>query len=88
MLEQLNPTLTQKEADIIAWRKVPLPNQQRSTHSGRHDNSYVVPIERKLDDLWKDVELGKLNEEECKKAIYDLMDELRRCIKNGSIKLN
>ncbi|SPR11123.1 AHH domain-containing protein [Orientia tsutsugamushi] len=88
ILKQLNPTLTQKEADIIAWRKVPLPNQQRSTHSGRHDNSYVVPIERKLDDLWKDVELGKLNEEECKKAIYDLMDELRRCIKNGSIKLN
>ncbi|KJV50535.1 A nuclease of the HNH/ENDO VII superwith conserved AHH family protein [Orientia tsutsugamushi str. Gilliam] len=65
-----------------------LPNQQRSTHSGRHDNSYVVPIERKLDRLWENVELGKLNKEECRKAVYNLMDELREGIKNGSIKLN
>ncbi|WP_041621640.1 hypothetical protein [Orientia tsutsugamushi] len=86
MLEQLNPTLTQKEDDIIAWWKVQLSQSQ--THSGRHDNGYVLPIKEKLHDLWKNVELGKLNKEECRKKIYDLMDELRRCIKDGSIKLN
>ncbi|SPR08052.1 hypothetical protein [Orientia tsutsugamushi] len=86
MLEQLNPTLTQKEDDIIAWWKVQL--SQRQTHSGRYDNGYVLPIKEKLHDLWKNVELGKLNKEECRKKIYDLMDQLRRCIKDGSIKLN
>lgn len=86
MLEQLNPTLTQKEDDIIAWWKVQL--SQCQTHSGRYDNGYVLPIKEKLHDLWKNVELGKLNKEECRKKIYDLMDQLRRCIKDGSIKLN
>ncbi|WP_258230926.1 hypothetical protein [Orientia tsutsugamushi] len=38
--------------------------------------------------MWENVELGKLNKEECTKAIYDLMDELRDGIKNWSIKLN
>lgn len=88
ILKQLNPSLTQKEIQIISELKVPLPNQQSSTHLGRHHKPYVDTIKEKLDRLWENVELGKLNEEECKKAIYDLMDELRRCIKNGSIKLN
>lgn len=88
ILKQLNPSLTQTEIQIISEWKVPLPNQQSSTHLGRHHKPYVDTIKEKLDRLWENVELGKLNEEECKKAIYDLMDELRRCIKNGSIKLN
>lgn len=88
MLKQLNPSLTQKEIQIISELKVPLPNQQRSTHSGRHHKPYVDTIKEKLDKLWKDVELGKLNKEECTKAIYDLMYELREGIRNGSTKLN
>ncbi|KJV72864.1 A nuclease of the HNH/ENDO VII superwith conserved AHH family protein, partial [Orientia tsutsugamushi str. TA763] len=88
MLKQLNPSLTQKEIQIISEWKVPLPNKQRSTHSGRHDNSYVLPIKEKLHDLWDDVKLGKLNKKECRKAVYDLMDELREGIKNGSTELN
>ncbi|SPR07666.1 AHH domain-containing protein [Orientia tsutsugamushi] len=88
MLKQLNPSLTQKEIQIISELKVPLPNKQRSTHFGRHDNSYVLPIKEKLDKLWDDVKLGKLNKEECRKAIYDLMRELREGIRNGSTKLN
>ncbi|KJW07486.1 A nuclease of the HNH/ENDO VII superwith conserved AHH family protein [Orientia tsutsugamushi str. UT144] len=88
MLKKLNPSLTQKEIQIISKWKVSPPNQQSSTHSGWHDNSYVLPIKEKLDDLWKNVKLGKLNKEECRKAVYDLMAELREGIKNGSIKLN
>lgn len=86
MVKQLNPGFTQKEVDIIAWLKV--QSSQLPTHCERHHNSYVIPIKRNLNKLWKDVELGNLNKEECRKKIYDLMDELRRCIKDGSIKLN
>lgn len=88
MLEQLNPGFTQKEIQIISECKVQLPNQQSSTHLGRHHKPYVDTIKEKLDDLWKDVELGKLNKKECRKAVYDLMDELREGIKNGSTELN
>ncbi|WP_045797594.1 hypothetical protein, partial [Candidatus Orientia mediorientalis] len=87
MVKQLNPTLTTEEIKIISELKVPPPSQ-RSTHLGRHDNSYVVPIKKMLDDLWDNVKLGNLNKEECRNAIYDLMDELREDIRDGSIKLN
>ncbi|KJV77565.1 hypothetical protein OTSUT76_2302 [Orientia tsutsugamushi str. UT76] len=44
MLEQLNPTLTQKEDDIIAWWKVQL--SQRQTHSGRYDNVMFFQLKK------------------------------------------